>query len=608
MNLPRKLWLAAWLLLMAPLAALAHPLGNSSVTHFDVLYVLPEHFEMDLVLDIAEETSRVLRATEIDADRNGDDTIEEQKAWVARKAKEYAPLLKVSLDGTAVPLQPVEEGVNEEGKKELTRLILKIPGFAEMPTYKLVIRYAGQYPIPLAAGEHTLGFEDGTFIDSPGLRRILLERVGGVEMIGARPAYRDEGEDPFIYEQYDPGNLPREKSTAFKFRLTSSVEPAAAKAEITSTDAAATGPASAALGTAPAEDLVLPPYVASLTDPRNDPSKTAVSYRNADRLIGLLRGRWGLMTLLTVTLLAFTWGAWHALMPGHAKTVVAAYLISQHGTYRHAVVLAVIVTLTHTALVVAMGLIIWGYQASHPTLGPTIQLWLGTIAGVLVAVMGGTLIWRGLAGHLHHHHDQEHTHSHEHNRSWLRRLFTHSHPHVPGSRHDHHDHEHVHGDHDHTHHHHDHDHQHEHSHSAHAVSNSVKPQDLVVGGQISTKLLVMMGVTGGIVPCPTAMIIMLLGIGTNVVPGALYAVAIFSLGLALTLMAIGFLALSSRRFAARFLLDTASDAPRTHLRRFLFLNLLPAMSGSVVFALGAAITAHYLYLMRTGLPLFTWLG
>jgi nickel/cobalt transporter (NicO) family protein len=122
------------------------------------------------------------------------------------------------------------------------------------------------------------------------------------------------------------------------------------------------------------------------------------------------------------------------------------------------------------------------------------------------------------------------------------------------------------------------------------------------------RMLLVLGITGGIVPCPTATIIMLLGIAANVVTGALYAIGIFSLGLALTLMAIGFLALSSRRFAARVLFDAEQEGQLSTTGQRLLLQVVPAFSGLVVGLLGAAIATHYLYMMRTGLSLFPWLG
>lgn len=119
----------------------------------------------------------------------------------------------------------------------------------------------------------------------------------------------------------------------------------------------------------------------------------------------------------------------------------------------------------------------------------------------------------------------------------------------------------------------------------------------------------MLGITGGIVPCPTAMIIMLLGIGANVVLGALYAVGVFSLGLALTLMAVGMAALASRRVAARLMTSNEKEpgipSPSAH---WLLNRLLPALSGLAVLLLGAALTAHYMHYLRTGRGLFEWLG
>lgn len=122
------------------------------------------------------------------------------------------------------------------------------------------------------------------------------------------------------------------------------------------------------------------------------------------------------------------------------------------------------------------------------------------------------------------------------------------------------------------------------------------------------RLLLVLGITGGIVPCPTATIIMLLGIGANVVAGALYAVAVFSVGLAMTLMLIGFLALSSRRVAARVLSDARHEGTMSPTGEKWLLGIVPAVSGAAVALLGGAITVHYLHLMKTGLPLFGWLG
>jgi ABC-type nickel/cobalt efflux system permease component RcnA len=121
------------------------------------------------------------------------------------------------------------------------------------------------------------------------------------------------------------------------------------------------------------------------------------------------------------------------------------------------------------------------------------------------------------------------------------------------------------------------------------------------------RTLLILGVTGGIVPCPTATIIMLLGIGANVVAGALYAVGVFSLGLALTLMAVGALALSSRKIAAKIMSDAQHEGELSGPGRKLLMQIVPAASGLVVVALGLAITAQYVHFLRTGETLIPWL-
>lgn len=126
--------------------------------------------------------------------------------------------------------------------------------------------------------------------------------------------------------------------------------------------------------------------------------------------------------------------------------------------------------------------------------------------------------------------------------------------------------------------------------------------------QVTSRMILILGITGGIVPCPTATIIMLLGIGANVVLGALYSVAVFSLGLALTLMLIGFLALSSRRFAARLMSSEDGARQLSGGGSLILLRVIPAISGLVVVLLGAAITANYAHYMWKGGALFSWMG
>ncbi len=706
-----RLTLLACLLFTAAQPAVAHPLGNDSITHFSVLYLFEDRIELDLLLDIAENPSMVFRSAEIDANRDGQDTREEQEAWLNLRAAEYAPLLNCVLDGGHLGFElvpPTKDAAS--GTSIPSRCIMPIPSTVGM-TYRLLIRYVARPGGPLAHGEHTLEYTDKTYMQFPGLKRILLQPtwvlsldraaatglVAGpvpqglaqamagkgfppepqpgampgdeirlslgeapgewtlhiqgrvfslvqeaeglnlyartrIQVLEPHPPFWLEDNDPTRYDQYDPMKLADERTASFRFRLH---PPPGLPTASAPNSAPAAGPSR--LG---------PLYADGFLNPKSNPSLSPTYEDQAQRLVNALKGGWSWWMFLTITALSFGWGAAHALMPGHAKTVVAAYLISQHGTHWHAALLAVIVTITHTALVVILGLVIYFYRATHPMLGPQLQLWLGILAGVLVAAMGLSLIWRACRGGIGHHHEHGHYHHNDEPRSWWRRLFTHSHPELPGDEqahgrghehlHEHaHPHEHAHGHagphehhhphdgaHDHQHgqeHDHDHAHQHPHQpghehdhgdHHTHEHGGRLHPHPAAraEAGQLTTRMLLVLGITGGIVPCPTATIIMLLGIGADVVPGALYAIGVFSLGLALTLMAVGSLALSSRRFAARVMSDAKHEGELSGPGRRILLQVLPACSGLVVVALGSAIAAHYIHLLQTGRGLFTWIG
>jgi nickel/cobalt exporter len=684
-----NLWLILLTILFFPVFALGHPLGNESVNHISILWIMPDRVEFDLFLDFAETPSQPY-AEQIDTNKDGQSSVEEQKAWLKKKAAEYTPFLTLTIDGQPIPLTAPDQAHDPLTGKKMASIpgLIKIAGVAGMPTYKTLTRFVGSYPKPLTPGEHVLTYEDTTFGQAAGLKRIVLEQVPSVKVLDPHPAFLDPEGTAFLYDQYDPANLPQERRATINFRLPTGpgreptnqspererrVSDQSPERERRVSDGT---PKRQQEGTAPlsplspgraaggvrgsvtsrpeVSDEQSPAYLASITDPRNDPAKTSQSSRQAHRIVGLLQGRWGFTVLLTITVLSFVWGAAHALMPGHAKTVVAAYLISRSGNYWHAVVLAIVVTITHTALVVILGLVIWLYQASHPALGARLQLWLGIVAGLLVAVMGLTLIWRALTGRLaQHHHD--HNHDHE-SRSWFRGISTHSHPPLPqaegeggkegqrdggtegqteprpeskrgaslatatGAQHKHeqehhhahahsHGHHHPHGhEHSHTHHTHPHDHHHDDVPTLAYKSEIRNPKSEIDAQPLTLRMLLLLGITGGLVPCPTATIILLLGIGANVVAGALYAVGVFSLGLALTLMVIGFLALSSRRIAARILSDAGQEGELSTTGRRILLQAIPALSGAMVVALGLAIAANYTYHLLWGQPLIGWLG
>jgi nickel/cobalt exporter len=231
---------------------------------------------------------------------------------------------------------------------------------------------------------------------------------------------------------------------------------------------------------------------------------------------------------------AFVLGAAHSLEPGHGKTVVAAYLVGSRGRNIDALLLGLTVTFTHSFSIILLGLA--AKLTSRYFTDQELHGYLGIVASLMILGIGLWMLrsrWQGLR-------DPSRAHHHRH-------LFS-----FGGHGH-HHDHGHGH-DHGHDHHHHNHDHDHGHGHDrSHAHDHGTAP--LGLWG------LLLLGVSGGIVPCPAALAILLAAASVGDIGKGLVLVLIFSAGLALALVAIGMLVVNSVRVAGRFV-DTERYAPR----------------------------------------------
>jgi ABC-type nickel/cobalt efflux system permease component RcnA len=224
--------------------------------------------------------------------------------------------------------------------------------------------------------------------------------------------------------------------------------------------------------------------------------------------------------LLLALALAGALGGLHALTPGHGKTLVAAYLVGSRGTVRHAIALGATVTFTHTASVVAIGLLaLFASQFVVP--GVLVPL-LEVISGLLVVLMGARLVWRRWGGMRGHPGDY---HRHAHNSS------AHHGEHAHGLGHDHG--EHTHGF--------------SHDHGDGHVHTHLPPADGITAGS-----LLALGMSGGLIPCPEALGIMVIAIGLNRIGLGLGLIVAFSIGLAAVLIAIGVLLVRARPLVERF--------------------------------------------------------
>uniref|UniRef100_B8HRN9 High-affinity nickel-transporter n=1 Tax=Cyanothece sp. (strain PCC 7425 / ATCC 29141) TaxID=395961 RepID=B8HRN9_CYAP4 len=303
--------------------------------------------------------------------------------------------------------------------------------------------------------------------------------------------------------------------------------------------------------------------------------------------MGWLQAGEGLLAIVA----AFSWGAMHALSPGHGKTLVAAYLVGTRATAGHALLLGLTTTITHTLGVFALGLVT--LFATQYILPEQIYSWLNAVAGVMVMVIGVNLLisrWcnariskRQGGGHEHHSH-QHHSHLYEHS--------GHGHSH-----HEHHSpadgfhpgHGHQHSEHDsqvndrHPH--------HDHEHDGHRPSDRHSHSHLPgADTPVTWKSLLALGISGGLLPCPAALVLLLGTIALGRINFALLLVLAFSLGLAGVLTGLGLLLVFAKGIFRHL------PTPKLRLIRF-----LPALSALGIVLVGTGITIQALLQLQGNL-------
>lgn len=266
---------------------------------------------------------------------------------------------------------------------------------------------------------------------------------------------------------------------------------------------------------------------------------------------------------------SFGLGALHALEPGHGKTVVGAYLVGSKGRVSDAVVLGIVVTLTHSGSVILLGIL--STVAAAIFVPETVQRVLGVVSGLLVVGVGGWMLAVRLrqaqAGTADHDHEHPHSHPHEER----------DHPHPHGEHEQPHPHE-EHG-HPHPHPHEDHDHPHDHSHGGHGHSHVIP--GLAAGERPSLGQLVALGISGGIVPCPAALAVLLAAVSYGQFLRGLSLVIIFSVGMAAVLVAIGTMMVKAAGVAGRYV--TAESR---------WVRWVPVGSAALITVLGVALTVR----------------
>lgn len=235
-------------------------------------------------------------------------------------------------------------------------------------------------------------------------------------------------------------------------------------------------------------------------------------------------------------------GAVHALSPGHGKAVVAAYLIGTRSTVMHSIYLGFVVTLTHTFGVFLLGVVT--FFASRYFLPEQLYPWLSLASGIIVFIIGAVMLVMRMSNSFsgaESNHGSVLPHSH----------FGHKAHDVNG----HHHYEENHEDNFPDQHHHDHniDSHFTHDwkgHHNHKLQHSHMPPG-VDGSPVTWRSLLSLGVSGGILPCPSALVLMLSAISLNRVGFGLILILAFSTGLAAMLTFIGILFIKAKKLIER---------------------------------------------------------
>jgi nickel/cobalt transporter (NicO) family protein len=466
--------LAILLLVAGATGAAAHPLGNFTVNTYSGLRVGPGRLVVDYVVDMAEIPAFQTRQA-IDADHDGEVADAEAAAWRARECPRLAGGLRVSVDGRPAPLA-------------VTGSSLRFPaGVGGLETLRLECALAA--PLP-ATG--SLAYTDTNLENRAGWREITA--VGDratLETVDVPPTSSSARLTTYPEDQLS--SPLDQRAATLRYRPGGPPAPTAA------------GPAAAG-GSAPA------------------PGSAAGVDRATAAFTALVGGR-SLSPAFAVLalLLAVGLGAAHAVAPGHGKTVMAAYLVGLRGTLRQAATIGATVTVTHTAGVLILGLVL---STSRAIASERVYPWLGLGSGLLLAAVGVGLLVRARTGH---HHPHPHGHGH-----------------------------------DHDHHHHDHG---------------------ADGRPLGRRGLVALGLAGGLVPSPSAVVVLLGGIALGQAWFGVALVVAYGLGMAATLTGVGLLLAHLRtRMDRRLRLPTGSLLARVG-------RLLPAVTASVIVVVGLTLAA-----------------
>ena len=551
----RSVVTAALLVPFGAAIALAHPLGNFTINHHEGIRVEPDRVLIDVVIDEAEIPA--FQSTQaLDSDGDGVLSAAELEAGRASGCESVGAALHLDVAGAALPMRLLAAGLSFP------------PGNGGLSTMRLVCTIEAPLAAPMT-GTTTFTFRDDFEPSRLGWREITVQ-----------------GDDTTVTAPGVPATSDTKRLTTYPSGLTGA--PDVRSASFTAAPGGPSLPAFTASDAQPIGPLAIGPEVAvpvagGASSSASAPSASASSSAAPAAVPGgegvipdVLRSSpvtpaIALVALLTAALL----GAGHAVTPGHGKTLMAAYLVGTRGTPRHALGLGLAVSVSHTAGILALALVVIAAERALP---PDLVVRLAPlVAAVTIVAIGGWMLitearrWRArrAASRLEPASDHAHVHGHEHTDA---------------------------GEADHAH---DRDHPHARVHDestghtrAHARDDGehehggVRHRHLPpAGATITWRSLFVLGLAGGLIPSTNALLVLLATIASGRPAWGVVLVVAFGLGMAAVMAGVGLAFVY-----ARGLLERAPS--RTRLASVA--RLVPTGAAILVLAVGVVLTSQAL--------------
>ena len=343
----------------------AHPLGNFSVNQAIGLDLHPDRIAVTAIVDLAELPTLQERPV-VDANDDGKVSAAESMAYNTRVCNTMAGAVGLHVNGRRIQWSVRPAGFEYR------------PGSAGLHTSRISCAFDAAADLARAA---TVDLINGYRADRIGWREITAAGHG-VHIVNPSVPARSVSDSLRLY----PTDL-----------LGSPLDQRSARLHVEPGDEASAGATVHLSGGDPVSRWV------------------AEADRALERLVG---ARLTPFVGALAVLLALALGAAHAALPGHGKTVMAAYIAGRRGRPRDALTVGAIVTLTHTGGVLVLGLLL---TATASLAGEVVLSWLGVASGVLVAGVGVAMLV-GVLRHRASVDDHHHGHSHPHPSRQARRL------------------------------------------------------------------------------------------------------------------------------------------------------------------------------------------